>query len=348
MNTRILDTSQADVWHRYLARLPDADVYHTPEYHRAHEANGDGRALAFVAEEGAEVLFHPFMLRPIFGTEYSDVETVYGYSGPLATTTHPASLGPMWWAFHDWCLEKRVVAEFIRFNPLSPGVRYSHCQYQTALDRETVVLGLSGAPDDLTARYTSRQRNMVRKAEGLGLVAGLEDSPAAWQLTRRCYENTMDRNAAAGYYHFSHAYWRALEEGRGWCRLLGVRDREIHGARFWLSGAVFLLHGDRMHYHLAGSDETARGTGAANLLLHAAALWGQAHGYRWLHLGGGRTSAPDDSLLRFKASVSRGRLPFHVGGRVHDPEAYRRLCDDWMKRHPGVERPNYFLLWRLP
>jgi hypothetical protein len=356
MNLRLL-TAHDPAWDRYLARLPGADVYHTAAYHRAHEANGDGTALAFVAEEGGSILFHPFMQREIRGgvikgegvdvTPFCgyDAETVYGYSGPLIQ--HEAadrffSRGA-WGAFDTWCRDHRVVAEFLRFNPLSGNFNAVTHNVLITPDRETVVLDLAGTKADLWPRYTKTHRNMVRRALAHGLSVDLSAPGASLLEFWNLYQDTMRRVQACDYYRFGAAYVETLRHGlAGSLVCITVRDRGRP-----VASALFLLHRDRMHYHLAGSDPDYSG-GDNNLLLHEAALWGQRHGYRWLHLGGGRTNAPDDSLLRFKASISRERRPFYVGRRIHDPDTYERLCEGWRRLHPNQSPGNYFLLWRKP
>ncbi len=345
MNTRILTTRDAEAWNGYLARLPGADIYHTPEYHAAHEANGDGTALCFVAEEGENLLLHPFMLRDIPGTGWRDIETVYGYGGPLANQGAGSFLRMASACWVEYCRRIRVVAEFIRFNPISG----NHALYHplATKDRETVVLDLSGTPADLMARYSKRHRNMIRRAEREGLVCwqlctGREIPPAFIDL----YSRTMARCAATEYYSFGPAYFDALRHGLGDRLLLfGVQ-----GGTTLSAAAIFMRYGDRLHYHLAGSDPNSPGYGDNNLLLHTAALWGQANGCRWLHLGGGRTPNPGDSLLHFKSSVSSERRVFYTGRRVHNQAAYDQLCGEWMARHQDTVayRPDYFLLWRKP
>src|SRR5439155_16485764 len=107
------------------ARRLGGDVYHLPAFHRVHEVDGQGTAQALIAEEGKESLLHPFMLRRIdrVGSEALDrvaydLETVNGYTGPLATTDDPAFLRGVWEGFHEWCVDRGVVAEFVRFHPL--------------------------------------------------------------------------------------------------------------------------------------------------------------------------------------------------------------------------------------
>jgi hypothetical protein len=57
MKSRVAGTSESDAWHGALSRFPEADVYFLPEYHRAYELNGDGTALAFMAEEKDQFFF---------------------------------------------------------------------------------------------------------------------------------------------------------------------------------------------------------------------------------------------------------------------------------------------------
>jgi lipid II:glycine glycyltransferase (peptidoglycan interpeptide bridge formation enzyme) len=160
---------------------------------------------------------------------------------------------------------------------------------------------------------------------------------------RAIYRRTMTHLEAMPYYLFSDAYFEhlatSLEER---ARIFIVSDSSGP-----IAAALFLVHGDAMHYHLGGSDETRRQSRPNNLLFHEAARWGQAHGCRQLHLGGGRTTNPDDALLAFKRTLSRRRLRFELGRRVHDAAGYESLCAQWMKAMHRTERPNYFLLYRL-
>lgn len=328
----------------------DADVYHLAEYHRACELNREGAAQAFVARDGARVFFHPFLVRRIdsigaelLEEEWYDLESVYGYSGPLSTTDERSFLSAAWALFGDWCAENRVVAEFVRFNPLLGNAAVAAGAFEVALDRQTVALTLDRSDQELWRGYPSTQRNMVRKARSAGveirsvpLASGLDDF-------RRLYAGTMERLQADERYSFSDAYLEHLAGPLGEKVILKLAALE---GRI-VAAAMFLLHGLRMHYHLAAGDPAFRSVAAGNLLLHEAAEWGRERGYTVLHLGGGRTPRPDDSLFRFKESISRERLPFFTGRVVHDQQAYASLCNRWIDAASPAERPSYFLLYRL-
>jgi hypothetical protein len=350
MKWRILGTREPAEWHDALGRLSQADIYFLPEYHQAYELNGDGEAYAFIAEDGSNLLFYPFLVRPIekVGSEpvcdrWYDIQTVYGYSGPLCTTTDPSFLAKAWDLFSAWCEEKRIVAEFIRFNPLVANQRYVDSSCSVASDRETVSIRLDCSEEDLWSSYPSVHRNMVRKALKKGLACVEKPIVEGLSAFRLLYDETMRRVEASHYYLFSDAYFSHLCTAlRDKVKLFAVLDGDRTAA-----AALFFLHSDRIHYHLAGSDARYSMYGPNNALIHGVALWGLRNGLRYFHLGGGRTSDPSDSLFRFKASISRLRFPFYIGKRIHDREGYDRLCAMWMQQAKVVTRPNYFLLYRL-
>jgi hypothetical protein len=337
-------------WADALERLPAADVYHAASYHRLAEANGEGRALAFIVRAGDAMLFHPFLRRPIerVGEEtidgsWSDLESAYGYGGPLATTDDPDFLTRAWQEFDRWCAQERVVAEFVRFNPLLHNERFIGTDTRVVDDRETVVVDLTGGADALWERYPAVQRNMIRKARKTGLQARVVDADAGMGEFRAVYEETMRRVGADLYYGFSDGYFNTLVTELGSCaRVVEVRESGRVAA-----ACVLLLGRKTLHYHLSGSRSQAASLGATNLMLHEAATWGCRQGLLRFHVGGGRTSAPDDSLLRFKRSLSHERVVFRTGQRVHDRERYDELCSAWL-RQAAQERPPYFLLYRLP
>lgn len=351
MNWRVLCTQESEAWYTALKHLPQADIYFLPEYHQVHELNGDGLAQAFVAEEGDEILFYPFFVRPIkqkeakpTSTGWYDIETAYGYSGPLCTTTDDTFLSKAWNVFSAWCRENRIVAEFTRFNPLLKNQQYAGAAWPVKLDRQIVAVPLDCSKNELWDNYPSVQRNMVRKALKKELVCQEVSLDEGLPVFRHLYNQTMDRIEAQDYYYFSEAYFRHMSKALAE-KLVLFTVQEKHQKT--IAAALFLWYDKKIHYHLAGSDADYREVAPTNLLLHTVAQWGQERGFHWLNLGGGRTPLPDDSLFHFKASISRLRLPFYTGKRIHDPVVYEALCAEWLQAKAKVERPNYFLLYRL-
>jgi hypothetical protein len=343
MHTAFYRTADPE-WQQALARLPHADVYFLPQYHHLHEANGEGTAHCFVAEQDNNVLVYPFLLRPIPNTDYTDIETIYGYSGTLATTTQPHFLHAAWAAFAEWAAEKRVITEFVRCHPLLNTAQYAAAECRITLDRTTVYIPLVTEEENLWASYPSQQRTRLRQAQHAGLICRDITHAEGWRSFQTLYAQTMQQLEARDYYYFSDAYFDHLSSPQlaPYTRLFGVFEQEK-----CIAAAVFLIYAPFMHYHLGGSDAAHRQHAPNNLLFHTAAAWGGKHGFTHLHLGGGRTSAPEDALLRFKKTLSHERSTFYIGRRVHQQAVYDALCAAWMQRHNLTERPAYFQLYRL-
>jgi hypothetical protein len=350
MKWTVLGTREQEAWREALSECPRKDVYFLPEYYRVYEENNDGLGCAFVARADGETLVYPFLLREIRNVasvehagDWKDIETAYGYGGPLSTTKDPAFLREAWSCFDAWCQDSNVVAEFVRFHPLLRTSQSWCPRTPTEFNRTTVFVDLDRSPDDLWQSCTSVQRNTVRKAKKRGLVCKEVGASLGMEDFRRLYSATMNRLNADDDYNFSDAYFKGIA-----CILEAyTRVFLVTSEAKPVAAALFLFEGSSMHYHLAGSDVDYRSWGANNLLLHTAALWGIDHGYRSLHLGGGSTQDSEDSLLKFKERAGSGRCEFHVGKKIHSADRYGTLCDHWRAQRTSSERPRRFLMYRI-
>jgi hypothetical protein len=348
MQCTIAHASDRTLWAAGMSASGANDVYYRLEYHQLYSCHG-GRCLAYIARGGDETLFHPFFLRSIgsvgsvpVSPRLNDIETVYGYAGPIATTDSREFLAEAWRGFEQWCRDNNVVAEFIRFNPLLRTERFAHAQAEVSFDRETVIVSLDGDEEMLWRSYPSVQRNSVRKALKMGLTCEEANLKDGLSVFVDLYEATMQRVDAAAFYHFPLAYYDLIE------RTLAANTRIflVKYAGKTVAAAVFFVGGDTVHYHLSGSCAEAQQLAPNNLLLHEVALWGQRHGFRRLHLGGGRSNAPDDPLLGFKKRVSKQVVPFYLGRQIHDQEKYNELCELWQSQYGESMPPSYFPRYR--
>ncbi len=346
----VLSTADSQKWTETLERLPQQDIYFLPEYHRVYELNGDGTAYAFVFEQGEDIYFYPFLLQriervgsEIIVEELFDIQTVYGYSGPLTSSTDLGFLGSAWKAFSEWCQSQHIVAEFVRFHPLLDNFRYVGAEYRVLHDRDTVVVSLDCTEAQIWETYPSLQRNMVRKALKAGLSAQEVEPSTNLATFEQLYGKTMSQNRAQTYYFFPENYFNNLFS------LLNNQTKLFNVTYLdqVIASTIIFQYGNCLHYHLSGSDSQFRDRAPNNLLLHTVIEWGLKHGMRLFHLGGGRTSDPQDYLLRFKGSISSQRRHFYIGKRVHNPDSYQRLCSLWMKQKGIVDAPAYLLMYRL-
>jgi hypothetical protein len=82
-------------WNSILDDLPSfmQDIYFRPEYLRMYCLESTVQAVLFTYRQSGEVWLYPFLMQPISDISYFesegrhfDIETAYGYGGPLSTT----------------------------------------------------------------------------------------------------------------------------------------------------------------------------------------------------------------------------------------------------------------------
>jgi hypothetical protein len=290
-------------WDELLARLGCADAYLLRAYVEASCVLDPGEPV-LLEDDGVAMAC---IVRRIPGSNLCDVTTPYGYGGPVGE-------GDFDRAYAQWCAERNVVSTFIRYHPLFENHRGAH---HATYVSPTIGWALDG---ELLARMHGKHRNVVRKAQKAGVAVDATAAPDDLSTFKALYEQTMERQDAAGYYFFPPEYWERLTALGG---NLVRFDAQCEGV---VVASALCLRGDRwLHYHLGATADAARDLGASNLLLYTAALWGQTQGLEEFHLGGG-AGATEDSLFSFKQRFSPdGRREFWVGRHVHDEDAYRRL-----------------------
>lgn len=254
-------------------------------------------------------------VREIAGSSYEDMETPWGYGGAVALDE-----GAFWQGLGLWRQrqsDRGRIAEFIRLHPfLNPAALRGFLD-QIRFDRLTVLVDLMEAPEQRRKYYSKGTRYSLRRAEAALTLRELDERDA--EIFERLYNAGLDRNDAAESYYFDRTYFRDLLAAP-WARTWVAEQ-----AGEPIAVACFLSGGPFAHYHLSGGTSAARDSFAHYLLLENAFETYGALGARWMHLGGGRSGAPDDALLHFKSKFSPTLIPFYTGGIVFDRAAYDSL-----------------------
>lgn len=276
----------------------------------------DCRPLFFVWQEGADFWLHSLHRAKVPGQDFDDLQSAYGYGGPLSSSEDAGFLARAWAAYAGWCRDEGILVEFVRFHPLLENWRL----YGGKLldDRETVAIRLDDG--DTLPGYEVRARTAVRKALKSGIEAVWLPAAENAAAFGNWYRAAMTTIGADESYFFRDDYFRALSALPG-VRLLVCRSQDGE----WLTAGLFLQQGKTLEYHLSGTSAKGRSFGATNLLLHAAAETGRSEGLTWLHLGGGTNSTPDNPLLFFKSGFSSRRFAFRIGYQVFQPDTYAAM-----------------------
>lgn len=325
-------TRDRNKWKDYYNKLSDEkkDIYFTDDYYFLHEANGDGYAYAalYKSASGA-IIIYPFLLIQIkcgdTNTKYYDIESCYGYGGPISDNCHVSDIEGFEDAFGKWCIEKNIVSEFIRFHPLLGNHILFKNKISVEENRQTVYIDLDGSDKAIwEGSISSKNRNMIRKAKRLGVTTRLSSD---WETFKRIYKTTMERVDAGEYYFFKEAYFMELAKFSNKLFILeAVLENRV------IASSIFLYSKHFLNYHLSGSDPNYLSCAPNNLLLYDAAMIGKTMGIKKMHLGGGTSNTEVDSLLKFKKSFSKQTSAFYIGKRVYNRLKYDSLMNQWVER----------------
>lgn len=304
-----------------LIRNQPLDIFYSYEYVMLNAREGEHPGLIYFQGEAGK-LFYPFLKRAIFDTEYWDLITPYGYGGPEVV----GDLTEKEWAeartsFYDWALQKKIVTELIRYNPLTENQRYAHHWTQKEFIRHTTSIDLRPSVEEITQTFHKKTRSMIRKSLASDLVVRRgthEDLQSFIQL----YYQTMDRKDASSHYYFSRDYFEQLFESTSLCTpllLIAELNEEIIGGYFVLLGREFA------HGHLIGCKRDEHKVYPNQRLEFEAILCAKDAGLVEQHLGGGYKER--DSLFESKCRYTGYRLfEYHLGKNVLLPAQYEQLC----------------------
>ncbi|MBR0282666.1 MAG: peptidoglycan bridge formation glycyltransferase FemA/FemB family protein [Oscillibacter sp.] len=336
---------QSEEWDSIVRSFHDYDVYWLNGYVKAFQIHGDGEPLLFYCEtdggRGVNVVMKrdiakdPRFAGKIPEGRYFDFSTPYGYGGWLIEGERRDSIFD---AYGKCCQEMDVVSEFMRFHP----VIGNHAQadaYEVIRLGPTVAMDLT-SPDVIWANVTSKNRNVIRKAQNSGVKIYNGRFPKIYDTFRDIYNATMDKDHAETYYYFPPEFYCSIlyDLSLNAQVFYAVKDETV------IAVSIMLTANGRMNYHLSGSLKEYASLAATNLLLYQAALWGCANGCKTLYLGGGVGSG-EDSLFKFKKAFYRGDdLPyFHIGRKVWNAEMYQYLAS---LRSDIPQESRYFPAYR--
>lgn len=318
-------------WNEVISSFSEQDVYYLRGYVKAFEEHGDGEPvlLSFISENNRAVCVmlkrdisnDPHFAGKLPPDKWYDMTTPYGYGGFIFFhTPDDSDLLLLETQLKKILVDNGIISAFFRFHPVLNNSVWHEKIMQVIPLGKTIAMDLS-SPEVIWQNISSKNRNMIRKAEKNGIEIRHGKGMQLLTRFREIYDNTMRRDNAAPYYFFEDAFYRSIDND--------LRDNhEIFYAvkdGCIIAMSIMIFAGNRMHYHLSGSEYEYRQYAPSNLLLYKAALWGHEQGFKTLHLGGGVGSG-EDALYRFKAAFNRNSdYTFAIGRLIADRQRYDSL-----------------------
>jgi hypothetical protein len=338
-------------WDSTISKLPLSlqDSYFEHQYVNLQNETNHSLAALFVYESGEYFYTNPFIIRTIesicgelLHVPIIDLESPYGYGGPISTSHDSKFIYEADKAFLSWCKEIGVVSEFLRFHPLLCTQNFAGAGTEVEFNRLTYSITINESTSPIQ-HFKGTARNRVRGALQSGLYVqeiNLKDNIAQFKTL---YLAAMERKGALSFYNFSNLYFEKLTHyDPEKLLLLSVND-----SVGIISMGLFLVGPNGMHYHLGASYNRSRHSGAFNLLMSYAVELAMKKNLKWIHLGGGLSNNESDTLSRFKRTISDSSHEYFTGKRLHRPDVWNSARNKLVNHNADSETDNYFQSYHL-
>ena len=326
------------------------DIYFNREFLKVYEEHEKGVLKRFDFKDDDGEMFMFFIQKPILekgGEGFFDITTPYGYGGPVMKnylSGREKSLSEKFFsAFESYCHAEKIISFFCRFHPIIENAAYCQSGFdEIKLTRKIVVTDLR---KDLSEEITKRAWKDSRYASRNGVV--FEENTADRYLTDfiNMYYELMSNKQAGDFYFFSETYFDYLFKNFPEnVKLVTTFCNDIP-----MNHNMIFIYGDVAYGHLMASNPESRKYRASDLADVGALEYAKKMGCSYYVLGGGFTSDPDDSLLKYKLKFSTSPLrDFFIGTKVYNKEIYDRICKPILEQNADALDSHFFPLYRNP
>lgn len=334
-----------------FAEMEEKSIYFLPSYLRSVQYAERYPVEIMVFVEHDKIAMIPYVRRrindlPLFGElidELWDIITPHEYSGAISnvtdTTEHNYLIQQLFRHVENYCEKENIVSEFVRFDPFLTDIECIEAHYRCRKASDNIYVDLRKDSTEIYNNCHRSTRKNINRALTSGLAFRQSDGiDEDIDLFVKMYWTSMQRLKANDYFYFSVDYFRALIKDCEGSSLFFVHDKSNQP----IAASILLHYGNIGHHHLTGYIVEATSLRPNDYMIYSLIHWGKSNNLQYLHLGGG-----SETICNFKAKFSNERIPYYVGHRVHNQEAYQLLCDIWRKENKFSQHSDYFPLYRM-
>ena len=334
----ILSLEQKDEWNAIVRSMNQYDFYHLAEYHIL-EHSGQSLLLHYSSEKTEFAL--PIVLRQIYGTEYKDITSVYGYAGPLSNQVNPDIQTVK--EFQDELLhffdQFKIVSVFSRLHPLFSNQKFILSGFGDIVDtNQTVAIDLSLPEREQRKQYSHSVKNHINRLDRRNLFVKRAETREEIDVFIEIYKENMKRvNASEMYFFGNDFFYRFVETIPSSLFLAYYKEQAISGSLFSTCSGI-------VQPHLSATRNEYLKWSPLKLVWDRIRIDAIERKAKWMHLGGG-VGGTDDSLFQFKTQFSNLRFLFKTWRYIHNEETYTKLTSE---KYPDITpHSSFFPLYRL-
>jgi len=335
-----LSLNQKDEWIKYVNRAAEYDFYHTWHYHTLAK---EGEAILYVYTEDENFIAIPFLKRSIPNSDYFDLHSVYGFTGPISNIPHNEIREGFIDNFKGFFLEFLKNENFVSiFSRLHPFFNQSKIieKFGGLFDNgKTVAIDLQQPLEIQRKNYRQTTFDAIRKCKRLGYELRECKTQDEIDAFTSIYQDNMKRINATDFYLFNEEYFTELVQRNQYnCKLMLVYvSGEI------ICGSVVILTNGIIQAHVIGTKAEYLHNSPAKFLVDEVSVLGRALGMKYYHLGGG-LGFKQDSLYEWKRGFSDFTLDYKSWRYIADVNKYNMLLDERSIDHH--DKIDFFPLYR--
>lgn len=308
-----------------------SDIYFNSGFLASDALLQKGEYEIFTYSDGINYFVYPYIKSPFDfnGQQYFDLIAPYGYAGPICNDNVFFSKAEQ--AFLAYIKEQGdIITEFVRYHYKYAENQKFEIDILNQKNRDIVLLDLQNPWETIFANmFSSTAKNLIRKMEKQEFSYELDYDFKDFDRFIELYYSNMNHAGATDFYYFSKEYFYDLKDRLGKDLMLAhvKKDGEIY------CSSLFFLQSGIITYYLSGRDVAFSNIPSNYYILGMVIKWGTENGFKWINFGGGRTTAVDDSLFKFKSHFSKTNAVFYTGKRVHEKTVYAMLRADFIEKN---------------
>lgn len=307
----------------------ELDIYYNIDYCKLYEKKNE-KIEKFIYENEIGKILNIFLKRKIeisLDEEYYDITTPYGYGGPIILDLKDKNkkdilIQEYYEAFSKYCEKNNIVSEFIRFHPIYQNALDFTKIYDINFSRKTIGTNLKDYIDPVSSEFSKSAKREIKNAQKNNLSVMIIEKPENLNDFKKVYFETMARNSADSFYYFDEYYFNNLIKFLTNSILLIqiLENEEI------LASELYFKNGQILHAHLLGVSQRGLELNIGSLIEATAAQYGKERSYYYIHHGGGRSSDPEDGLLKYKKKFGKNtEFDFYIGKKIWNENIYQKL-----------------------
>lgn len=317
----------------------ELDIYYNIDYCKLYEKKNE-KIEKFIYENEIGKILNIFLKRKIeisLDEEYYDITTPYGYGGPIILDLKDKNkkdilIQEYYEAFSKYCEKNNIVSEFIRFHPIYQNALDFTKIYDINFSRKTIGTNLKDYIDPVSSEFSKSAKREIKNAQKNNLSVMIIEKPENLNDFKKVYFETMARNSADSFYYFDEYYFNNLIKFLTNSILLIqiLENEEI------LASELYFKNGQILHAHLLGVSQRGLELNIGSLIEATAAQYGKERSYYYIHHGGGRSSDPEDGLLKYKKKFGKNtEFDFYIGKKIWNENIYQKLIQ--IKKNKNLE-----------